>query len=214
MEDKIVFIHITKTGGETVELLLDIPKNHDRAIDRIKSDDKQYKFAIVRNPYDRLVSWYSHLRKELDDIDIYGDSENPESLANKSMSLQALKNGHTLQPDIHRILALNCEFDEWAKIVLTDPAYLEPHWGPSNDQYSMLFSNDGILLVDDVYKFEDFNNSLTTILKKLDREDLISKITRTNFSFHRDYHEYYDEDTRKLVYNFFRRDFTTFGYEF
>src|SRR5215210_4293626 len=67
---KLVFVHIQKTGGSTVHRLLQeripdirpIVARHDFAIcgmGEIDDWDGHFKFAFVRNPWDRLVSWYS-----------------------------------------------------------------------------------------------------------------------------------------------------------
>src|SRR5215213_1538704 len=67
---KVIFIHIQKTGGDTVSRLLSesvpdilhLNAKHGFAVDAVKHLDdwnNYFKFAFVRNPWDRLVSWYS-----------------------------------------------------------------------------------------------------------------------------------------------------------
>jgi chondroitin 4-sulfotransferase 11 len=73
---RCVFVHIQKTGGSSIELALrardaGIVANHDRNVERhahartIRAHmpaaqwQQYYKFAFVRNPWDRLVSWYA-----------------------------------------------------------------------------------------------------------------------------------------------------------
>lgn len=56
-------MHIPKTGGETIEKVLYMKKNHDLALNRnlCRHDliaDSKIWFTIVRNPYDRLFSWF------------------------------------------------------------------------------------------------------------------------------------------------------------
>src|SRR5215207_236526 len=70
---KVIFIHIQKTGGDTVSRLLSesvpdilhLNAKHGFAVDAVKHLDdwnNYFKFAFVRNPWDRLVSWYSMIR--------------------------------------------------------------------------------------------------------------------------------------------------------
>lgn len=72
--NRCIFVHIQKTGGASIETLLlaadpDAAANRHhgrrhlfaRAIRPIAGDerwDRYFKFAFVRNPWDRLVSWY------------------------------------------------------------------------------------------------------------------------------------------------------------
>ena len=61
---KLVFLHIPKTGGESVEAALGVKKNHDMARVRKESMgekvwDCAFKFSIARNPWARWESWYS-----------------------------------------------------------------------------------------------------------------------------------------------------------
>lgn len=61
---QIIFIHIPKTGGTTIQHALDIRGcNH---IDRYKytDDSNKYFFTFVRNPWDRLVSAYTYLKSD------------------------------------------------------------------------------------------------------------------------------------------------------
>ena len=63
--DGFVFIHINKTGGSSVQKALDIPFEHDTALEKIacmglKRWEKKYSFAVVRNPWDKVVSHYHY----------------------------------------------------------------------------------------------------------------------------------------------------------
>jgi len=65
--EKLTFIHVPKTGGESVEKALSIQKDHSSAFARNSckpASDKSMRspgavwFSIVRNPYSRLFSWF------------------------------------------------------------------------------------------------------------------------------------------------------------
>ena len=66
--DDYSFIHINKCGGTSVERFLDIPKVHDTAAHRIKiigkkNWDNRFTFALIRNPYSKVVSHYNYRTK-------------------------------------------------------------------------------------------------------------------------------------------------------
>lgn len=72
--DKFVFIHINKTGGTSVAKALNIPTIHRTAIEKVdeigrEEWDRRFTFAVVRNPWDKVVSHY-HYRVQTDQTNL------------------------------------------------------------------------------------------------------------------------------------------------
>jgi chondroitin 4-sulfotransferase 11 len=78
-----IFIHINKTAGTSIGNAIGLPiKHHQTArevIARIGRDkwDRAYKFTLVRNPWDKVVSHYEYRRKR-----------NKTGLANNDLSFR------------------------------------------------------------------------------------------------------------------------------
>jgi hypothetical protein len=74
-EPRLLFVHVQKTGGTTIRQLLErhLPGvrpflgTHDHARWARSALGNAYasyfSFALVRNPWERLVSWYSMIRQ-------------------------------------------------------------------------------------------------------------------------------------------------------
>jgi hypothetical protein len=152
-----IFIHNPKTGGETIETLLKIDKNHVYARNRIDIKNT-YSFVFVRNPITRLISWYNHLRKHLYFDQIISETN---SLNDKSQTYNSIKNGILIKPQKHRELAEQHNIDDFIRIMLTNHLeYNLPYWGPLSFQYDYVFDIDGNQLVSDICKFENYKEEL------------------------------------------------------
>jgi len=229
MQD-IIFVHIPRTGGETIEILLEIKKNHYQVRHRLPelqgSPENKHVFSFVRNPYTRLYSWYSHLRRPL-----YINEVETTKLDEKSYSyLKSLgiSKGFRGQVNfgppsgIHFRLALKYNFNDWVKIMMSDKnKYTEaslfgkeiPRMGPLITCYDFLCDKKiKKIVVDNIYYFENYNEELIKLLTKIDRKDLIPKIEVTNQS-KRPVPGEISEETKEMIYDHFEIDFTTFGYE-
>jgi len=216
------FFHVSKTGGETLVTLLGIPKDHGTARSRLAAHPdlrNTWKISIVRNPWDRLVSWYFHLRRHL--TPLADMRAHVTDLGKKAPCYVAAQRRLKMNPVEHRILAERLPFRRWALAVLNQPClYTDPHWGPCGSQYDMIHDEHGTLLVDDVYKFEDgySDKILPSILTRVGRSDLIPRIQVTNNSGpSRPHYSYYyqkDADLVREVGRYFRKDVDTFEYVF
>ena len=68
-EENLIFVHIPKNAGTSICRYFNyLATYHETIYDFKETFPDKYnsykKFAIVRNPYDRMVSWYFHLKKE------------------------------------------------------------------------------------------------------------------------------------------------------
>ena len=204
---KCVFIHIPKTGGTTVEKLLDI--NPD-PVENIKSywalDNLQiayyikefncktsfflqhlpaifiknfnpetfnnfFKFSIVRNPYDRLISEFCWLNRNELKIDNYYFINNFKAWVN-NLTPKTFNN-HTLP------------------------------------QYYFLY-NKNTLLVDKVYKYEDLQNALKELSVKLNFELKDIWLHKNNFDI--DKEALLPTNIKEKIYKLYEKDFIVFNY--
>lgn len=184
---KYIFIHVSKTGGSSIEQTLNpkitldkraVYKNtrntrfadkHWSAImyqQKYKKNYKDYfKFAFVRNPWDRMVSNYKWLRL-IDWID--------------------------------------CSFDKWIA---------DPSWGFNAYSYErMICDNSGSIIVDYIGRFETLQQDFDTVCDKIGIPK--QQLPHANKTEHKHYTEYYDEETKQFIAKKYARDIELFGYKF
>jgi Sulfotransferase family len=153
-----------------------------------------FKFAIVRNPWDRILSDYIFQRKKK---------------APTNEKLFAVD-------DRGRIRS----FREWLDSVFANPFYYESrHWGAEvspgihrwSPQVDWICLN-GNIAVDAVLKMENLKKDFENVRSLLGRPS--GGLPCRNWKFHRHYSHYYDEATRRLVGEYYERDIAAFGYRF
>jgi hypothetical protein len=115
----------------------------------------------------------------------------------------------------HSYLALKHNFNDWVKIMMSDKIkYTKAReaTGPLITCCDYLRDEDGKLVIGNLYYFENYNEELARLFTEIDRKDLIPKIEVTNQS-KKPVPGEISEETKEMIYDHFKIDFTTFGYE-
>jgi hypothetical protein len=194
-----IFVHVQKTGGNSVRTALggDIfdPRKHwtARELREVYGDAawaSSFKFSFVRNPWDRLVSWWAMIENSRDYVDL---DQPPNAffghVLNKSRNFQEF--------------LLRCD----GEIVETD--------GRKNifrNQMDYLVDDSGAIIVDFIGRFEHLQEGFDEICGRLGRASV--ELERSNGSEHAPYTQYYTPAAIELVARHYVRDIEHFGYRF
>jgi hypothetical protein len=194
-----IFVHVQKTGGNSVRTALggDIfdARKHFTARELRETYgttvwNSCFKFSFVRNPWDRLVSWWSMIDNARD----YVDPARPPNAFFGYVLGRARSFGDFL---------LCCD-DE---IVESD--------GRKNifrNQIDYLIDDSGTMMVDFVGRFERLQEGFDEISCRLGRTPVA--LSRTNASQRAAYTGYYTPATAEMVARRYARDIAQFGYRF
>jgi hypothetical protein len=210
--NKFLFIHIPKTGGSTIKnslvyeksnnqytslrqvIQINQPKklikidDEDRIINSHNSIyqisrsvriDNYFKFAFVRNPWDRIVSYYHYLIQYWD-----------------------LSKDHPLT---FRDWVLNSQSKE-------EHSFLDHHNARMTQFNYVSNPKTKELLLDFIGRFENLQEDFDKVCKIIDIPS--QKLIPINTSRHEHYTKYYNEDTKNIIGDYYRKDVEYFGYEF
>jgi hypothetical protein len=212
-EPKFIFIHIQKTGGVSISNLLrrysptTTPGrglrhiSARRALKQVENSDDYFKFAFVRNPWDRLVSWYTMIdeaRKGVAD----GTAE--------PMTRRLIKKNNLFK----YVLRCGPTFDEFVKNCTEKQWMGNGYYSFTFNQLRYLTDKNGEVLVDFIGRFENLAQDISHVFDMLGLEASQLEIPHENRSAHSHYSEMYTPETREIVRKRFRRDIEFFGYEF
>ena len=134
--------------------------------------DDYFKFAIVRNPYDRFVSTCFFLNRE-----------NPNFAAS---AVAFMKD--------------RLPRERFRQRVLVRP------------QYQQLCSADGQVALDFVGRYEELQPSYDSICERIGIPGM--ELGKKNASVHSSFVDYYDDDLRQKVAEFYAEDLRLFAYDF
>lgn len=203
---KFLFVHVQKTAGTSIVRFLseNLPdaraylRPHDpysfALRDKAAKHEGYFKAAFVRNPFDRLVSWYSSI------------SSNARLMSDEEKALN---------PDFNRVqqhvLQHASTFDEF--ILLCSDATDRSGWKPFlYNQADYLSAGPGEIAMDFIGRFESLDDDFRKLSSHLGLDSAV--LPQTNASRHRPYREYYTPETRKIVEERFAKDCGIFGYRF
>lgn len=194
---KIILVHIPKTGGQSIHKALRIGKSKknlfgfqgDKEYSHLTATeireyigstifDSYLKLAVVRNPFDRLVSEY-HFKKKGDHRFI-----NVTNLSFEAFVLELGAHFHRLKDFPQREIN---------------------HFTPQAD---FVYDDNDNLLVDKLFKFEDFNTSIDSFIQKITGV----QVPHINKTHHTQYSAYYSKKTKNIVEQIYRKDLEKFDY--
>tara|TARA_A100001037_G_scaffold306597_1_gene353094 strand:+ start:17827 stop:18462 length:636 start_codon:yes stop_codon:yes gene_type:complete len=148
--------------------------------------DEYFKFAFVRNPWDRFVSNCFFLINEFEKEQNNPTGIHPPEFLNKAKHIAS--------------------FGSFKKIVMDGTAL---HTSPT--QYDFLKINDSVG-VDFIGKTENLQEDFNTVCDKIGIPQ--QKLPHANSTKHKHYTEYYDDETRQIVAEKYAKDIEYFGYKF
>lgn len=197
---RCISVHIPKAAGNSVNRAFGIGWQDHKDLARYRAElpaetfRDYFKFAIVRNPWERMLSEYNYqLRKsrpadsKLHLFDARGDRRNfaawAEAAFSESSRYPAASWGGEVSPGIHR-------------------------FSPQVDWISL----DGAVAVDFVARFEQLAEDFRFIRGVVGMRRI--ELPRRNPRFHFHYSWYYDRATRDRVAQYYASDIAAFGYDF
>lgn len=199
-DHQCIFVHIPKTAGNSINRVFGVGwEDHQdlqRYFDELPRDvfERYFKFVIVRNPWDRLLSDYNYQLKK---------SRAPSSKL------------FVFTPD-----GSKRNFAEWVETALSAPDQYEPgtwggnvsahihRWSPQVDWISV----GGQSRVDFVARIERLPEDFRAVCRRLALPT--TRLPHRNRRLHWHYSHYYDRSTRELVAAYYARDIAQFDYEF
>ena len=192
-----LFVHIQKTGGTSITShLQEVPGtqlleyNHSLYRNAVRAHANHLKFCFVRNPWDRLVSWYAMMLRK----GRHNDFSN--YLLDHSFSfsefLRCTEIIHETAPG---------EYDgrtPYPKSI-------------AFNQIDYVSDATGRVLVDFIGRFENLVDDYHFLKTKIGLHHPLQHLNQTE---HRHYRSYYSDEDAEHVRAMYSRDIEAFGYEF
>ena len=159
--------------------------------------DEYFKFAFVRNPWDRFVSLYHNFCGE-------------RSAKNEDMSYSGKeKKNKTLfwSSDGFEDFCIRCEREPWdgGQMIID-----EPHFKP---QFNFVSINNKIEM-DFIGRYENINEDWQELCRHLNIEGCSLNAHILSSKRSKDYRQYYNKQTRECIERMYAKDIESFQYEF
>lgn len=203
--NRVLFVHVPKTGGSTVDLLLDTEVPDAR---KVAGGQRHHTYGqllqiepglsdywacgFVRNPWARMVSWWAMT------VDMYERADSGHETAKRKVeSLPAVWG------------PLGAYRDDFSRFVMEGTANVKRLRVPQVRRLSA----KGAKRVDFVGRVENFVHDVNVVRARLGLE-AVEELPRRNSSTHGHYRDYYDDRTRQRIAELYARDIEAFEYTF
>lgn len=172
-----IFIHIPKNAGTAIATQIGTcHPGHHITVRNIPKEHRSKAVAIVRNPFDRIISIYEYCKK----LDSYWHTvENPPPLYEFCST-------HTFEEFVTELCKGNFDQVDWH--------FKKQFYWVVDDNYNIECN---------IVHFENIENELSEVLGKPVKLNKINSTTKEQ-------KEYYTVQTKKLVYEYFAKDFELF----
>ncbi len=185
-----LFIHVPKTGGVTIREAFDghISYHAHAPASSLTTELEAapWSFAFIRNPWDRMVSWYWWRERAQASVEGFSAWVMDPKYERTTVGVPGPDGG--VFSILHR----------------------------SRNAETLLTNDQGEILVDTVYRFEDFDHALRNIWRRLGWP-IIRRI-HSNRNTHKprdlDYRDLYTPEAAQRVSELCAWEVETFGYEF
>lgn len=197
---RFIFVHIPKNAGNSVNRFFGVDWQNHMDIRRYQAELPRavfadyFKFAIVRNPWERLFSDYNYQLKK-----------------------SRAKNTKLF---IYDERGLRRNFAAWVEAAFSNPTSYAPadwggsvspgihRWSPQLDWITI----DGERRLDFIARLENLREDFAVVCRHLGLPAL--RLPHRNRRLHWHYSRYYDNTTRDLVAGYYARDIEIFRYDF
>lgn len=201
---RVLFVHVPKTGGSTIDAMFDTEVTDARKVDgfarhspygRLLKHEPElvdyWSFGFVRNPWARMVSWWSMISA----VFARADAGHQRAIDKIARHPEAWLPEGEFRHDFERFVLEGTE-----KI----PKVGRP-------QIRTLSSDDRS--VDFIGRIESFEKDVNVVRERLGLPRL-EQVPRRNRSSHGHYSDYYNDATRRKVADVYAADIEAFGYRF
>lgn len=201
---KIIFTHPPKCGGTSFEHFLGFKNygehcrlykhaslaDHVKEIKKINQNADDFaKISIIRNPWERMVSWYFHLREKALFAEKFGKPKN---------RIQSIASELGFNEFVDYINKFNIEIFH------------------RNFSYYM-FGKSNTFEIDFVIRYENYETNFLKCLKFFKMSEIDERfIPRKNQTLNRDpdYKNYYNQKSKKIISTIYGADIDFFKYVF
>jgi len=179
--NNVIFYHVPKTGGESLEMALGIKKNHSPWWNRQTAASHRLEHVavtIVRNPYDRMMSWFrfclhgyrgglpgpkahcllahSHIADTLPRT-----TTTTDSATSKTLEQQDRHQHHTPE-------TVSMAFESWLEEILMSPKLAHHYFTYT---YQQFIGGIRPLRLDYIIRFEHYEDDYALLARALGMED-------------------------------------------